>query len=457
MSKSLKGKNIPKIIVGKKKKVVKSDSDNKDDYKKKMIESNNDDKGIESESDHEKPKRKYVKKKIESDNHDKGTKSGSDHEKQKRKYVKKEIEFNSDESNKKKKKSDNDGEKSKTKKSSKSEKKHSDKENKKNKKKMEKKSDDKDDIKESIGKSEKKDKSKTKRILEIKTTQTGAFKQVIERISGIISDCCIIIIPQDENIKEEENNYYDEEVNVVDKKSDKKNKQTNPGGMRILRLTEDRTILIKLSLDASNFEYFYCGEPKIMIGVDMHNFHTSLKTINDDNSITLYMNKDNRSILYISSDNETNEGNEETDIELFLMDINDPKLEVPRTQFQNRIRMAADKFHSICKNLNINSVYVEIKSVGNSISFKGQNEGGKVTKSFSDVNCSQKKKNHSKECIVQGVYELRNLMCFSKCNKLCNVIDIYLKNDFPLVLVIDVAKLGRLYIFVTPIEVENSN
>ena len=47
-------------------------------------------------------------------------------------------------------------------------------------------------------------------ILEIKTSQTGAIKQVFERISNIISDCRIVFIaPTDED----EDDYYYEPIN----------------------------------------------------------------------------------------------------------------------------------------------------------------------------------------------------------------------------------------------------
>jgi len=206
-------------------------------------------------------------------------------------------------------------------------------------------------------------------------------------------------------------------------------------------------------LDAHNFDYFRCDEPKITIGVDMHNLHVHLKMVNDDDPILLYMNRNNRSILYISSLNENKKSSEETDIEVYLMDIGNPEMPIPRTEFQNRIQMASDKFHNICKHLNNNSTFVEITSVGNEISFRGQNEGGKITMSYKDTNHS--KKNDKADQVVQGIYELRNLMCFSKCNKLCSIIDIYLKNDFPVVLVISVSTLGKMYVFISPIETGN--
>ncbi len=299
------------------------------------------------------------------------------------------------------------------------------------------------------------------KLLDVKTSQTGAIKQTIERISNVISDCCIVFLPSDSGSNVDDDNYEDMDENNKKSKnkkskdgSEKNNETKNVGGIRIHRLTEDKSILIKLSLDAANFDYFYCEEPKLTIGVDMHNLHAALKTVSDDNPIMLYMNRDNRNSLFLRSLNENKEGSEQTDIEIYLMDITNPDLTIPKIEFPNKIVMKSEKFHTTCKQLNNNSTFVELRSVGPEISFTGQSEGAKISKSYRDVDYRKNKKKKSKN-IIQGMYELRNLMSFSKCNKLCEIIEIYLKNDYPLVLVIAIANLGKMYVFLSPIEDPN--
>jgi proliferating cell nuclear antigen PCNA len=294
---------------------------------------------------------------------------------------------------------------------------------------------------------------KSKKILEVKTIQTGAFKQAIERISNVISDCCIVFFPL--------KNQYDQDYSDNDNDADQVNKKSKPvesvGGIRILRLTEDRNILIKLSLEAENFEYFICEEPKITIGVDMQALNTLLKIINDDDPIIIYMYKDDKSVLYIKSIAGVNSNREETDLKIFLMEIPNREVPIPKTKFQNIITIDSNKFHTICKQLHNNSTFVEIKSVKNQISFRGQNEGGTATKTYKDHTTKDDKKKRKKnkdadEPIVQGIFDLKSIMGFSKCNKLCPTVNIYLRNDFPLVLQIPVASLGKMFVFFTPLD-----
>jgi len=293
--------------------------------------------------------------------------------------------------------------------------------------------------------------NKPQRILEVRTSQTGVLKQVFERISTVISDCCIVFIPPDKMYDQTQDEDYYEEIETKSAKEKKKGKKkdltdknknsakkTSGGGIRILRLTEDKSVLIKLTLDSDKFDYFLCTEPKIKIGVDINQLHAMLKVINDDEPIIFYMNKDNMNRLYINSIAKNNDGSEETDIELFLMDISNPELPIPQTEFQNKITIASDKFHTDCKHFNNNTRTVEI-------------DAGHITKTYKDIHGT---KNPNKNVVVQGKYELKNLLNFSKCNKLCSTIDIYLKNQFPLVLVIAIATLGKMYVFLTPIEEE---
>lgn len=289
---------------------------------------------------------------------------------------------------------------------------------------------------------------KNNKILEVKTSQTGPFKQAIERISNIISECSIVFIRPDDDIKKNEDDEYYEEMNGKPRNKSGKSKKKNPGGIRIVKLTEEKNILVKLSLDAVNFDIFNCYESKIIIGVDMNSFNTHLKSVNESEPITLYMNRDDKSVLYIRNIKDEENSSEETDISFNLIETDDEDLPIPKTEFQNIITMASEKFNKICKDLSNHSDFVDIKSLNNEISFTGQSEYGKIRKTYRDTSMQLKKSKIT--VLVQGIYELKNLLVFSKCNKLCDNIEIYLKDDFPLVLVISVSTLGKMYIFLTP-------
>ena len=51
---------------------------------------------------------------------------------------------------------------------------------------------------------------------------------------------------------------------------------------------------------------------------------------------------------------------------------------------------------------------------------------------------------------VQGVFSLKYLLLFTKCTNLCNLLHIYIKNDYPLIIRYDVANLGHIKLCLSP-------
>ena len=60
------------------------------------------------------------------------------------------------------------------------------------------------------------------------------------------------------------------------------------------------------------------------------------------------------------------------------------------------------------------------------------------------------KKSDSSEEIVQGVFALKHLVLFTKCTNLCNSIEMYMKNNFPIVIKFTVGSLGCLKLALAP-------
>jgi proliferating cell nuclear antigen len=52
--------------------------------------------------------------------------------------------------------------------------------------------------------------------------------------------------------------------------------------------------------------------------------------------------------------------------------------------------------------------------------------------------------------IIQGYYNLKSLVLFTKCTNLCNNIEIYLRNNFPIIIKYEVGDLGELKLCLAP-------
>jgi hypothetical protein len=58
--------------------------------------------------------------------------------------------------------------------------------------------------------------------------------------------------------------------------------------------------------------------------------------------------------------------------------------------------------------------------------------------------------------VVQGIFQLKHLVLFTKCTSLCPSIEMYLKNDYPLILKYTVANLGEIKLVLAPLKNKDS-
>jgi proliferating cell nuclear antigen len=128
-----------------------------------------------------------------------------------------------------------------------------------------------------------------------------------------------------------------------------------------------------------------------------------------------------------------------------LLDKPRVQFNIPDTEFSSVISLPSSEFQKICKNMNSlgNDPRIEIKSVGSQLAFyhKGEFSDQKIVFSKSSTTDFDSKNGDE---IIQGLFNLKFLILFSKATNLCNTVQIYLKNDFPLVLEYSVGSLGSL-------------
>lgn len=252
---------------------------------------------------------------------------------------------------------------------------------------------------------------------ELKTVQVGVIKGLIEGLKEIIT-----------------------ETNV----------EFSPNGVRISATDPSVTILVHLFLEAENFEEYKC--PKTIIsGVNILNLFKLIRTIVNNDSLTLYIDEDKPSQLGIRIENE--EYNKVTDYKLNLIDIDEDIIRAPDTEFDRMITMPSGEFQKICREaFNIADV-IEIKSMGKQLmlSCNGEFASQDTVYAHTDSGVTFTSNNEENDTtIIQGYYLLRHLSLFSKCAGLCQSIKIFLANENPLVLEYSVGSLGTLIIALAP-------
>ena len=63
--------------------------------------------------------------------------------------------------------------------------------------------------------------------------------------------------------------------------------------------------------------------------------------------------------------------------------------------------------------------------------------------------------NDNEHEIYQGVFNLKYLVMFTKCTNLSSVVELYLKNDYPLIIQYSVGSLGLIKLCLAPQQTDN--
>ena len=254
-------------------------------------------------------------------------------------------------------------------------------------------------------------------ILELKTVQSSAIRVLIEALKEILTD-----------------------VNII----------FDSTGMKIMAMDSAHTVLVYLKLEHDKFEYYFCKD-KYVVGVSMINFFKLIKTMTNNDTLTLYIDEDDSDKLGIKIEN--GDKNSITNYKLNLMDLNEDTFDIPPTTFNFVITMPSVDFQKICRDMNSLADVIEIQSVGQQLRFSCKGDFAEqetIIGEATDGMVFVKTTDNCNDEIVQGLFMLKNLVMFTKCTNLSSTVDIYLKNNYPLVICYNVGSLGILKLCLAP-------
>jgi len=221
-----------------------------------------------------------------------------------------------------------------------------------------------------------------------------------------------------------------------------------PDGIKIINMDKSHTILAHLFLEAQNFEFYECKKDKIIIGVNMFHLFKLINSIDNDDTLTIYIENGDYVdgiVSHLALKFENGEIKQCKTQKLRLIEPEPEELQYPDVKFSSIINLPSADFQKIIRDLSVISDKLEIKSVGNELIFKcsGQFASAEIHRTESDGSMGFITKQDSSK-VIQGEFSLKNLGYFIKCTNLCSQIEIYLENDLPLVVKYDVASLGSI-------------
>jgi proliferating cell nuclear antigen len=256
-------------------------------------------------------------------------------------------------------------------------------------------------------------------LFEIKTVQSGAFRTLIEALKEILTEA---------------------------------NLEFDPQGIKVMAVDETHTVLVYLRLHSDRFENYFCPV-KHVLGVNMIYLFKLIKTMGNNDSLTLYLPASNPNKLGIRMEN--SEKSTVTNYYLKLFDTDVEDIQIPSLNFTSIIHMPSMDLQKICRDMNAlgEKLDVEVTSSGSDLIFKCVGDFAEQETIISENNSTMKvQKTTNTTEIVQGIFQLKHLVLFTKCTSLCPSIELYLKNDYPLILRYTVANLGEVKLVLAPIK-----
>ena len=261
--------------------------------------------------------------------------------------------------------------------------------------------------------------SDTEHLLVVKTVQSGAFRVLVEALKEILTDTNLIF---------------------------------EPTGIKMMATDNSDTVLIHMKLEADKFEHYYCPE-KTVIGLNMNNLYKLIKTMGNNDILTMAIPKMSPNRISLKINNM--EKQSQTIFRLNLLDLPHPEISIPPAKFETELTLPSGDFQKIIRDMINIGENIEIQSIGSELSLSCVGDFASQKTTLMPTTNDEKglkygDKIASPETPIQGVFSLKYLMLFTKCTNLCNQINMYIKNDYPLIIKYDVASLGSIKLCLAP-------
>ena len=219
-------------------------------------------------------------------------------------------------------------------------------------------------------------------------------------------------------------------------------------GLKIVQVGRERISMVNMILNASSFQNFYV-ESDMVLGLNLINLNSLLRSVGSHDTLTLFIHRNERNRLGIKLQDAGK--NKVSRFMLDLIELDYVMHQIPNMTPQSVITMPSSDFQQTCRALGLITDEVDIRCAGNQIAFKGKGDYAEQITAFGETEDGivfNEKANPQRP--VQGVFNLKKLISFTKCTNLSNTIKIYMLNDSPLIVEYSITDMGWIKLCLSP-------
>jgi len=220
-------------------------------------------------------------------------------------------------------------------------------------------------------------------------------------------------------------------------------------GIRISAMDGSKVSLVHLKLDAEAFEEYHCPK-KHDIGINVLNMFKLLRSAGSHDSILLRYLANNPHVLEIVIQNF--DKNSVTKFNMKLIEIDSVYIEVNDIDFDTIVTIPSNYFQRLCRDMSDITDYLRIIKKGDELSFNSDFESSTDFASQSTVigNSSTGTIQTLDQADYDNKFSLKYITGFCKASGLSSVVELYLKESYPLILKYSVGGIGSLKFIIAP-------
>ena len=254
-------------------------------------------------------------------------------------------------------------------------------------------------------------------LMELRTIQASVIKNLFESIREILVDINIFFTPE---------SIYSTSIDG------------------------NKCACVHFRLDTNRFEQYVCKEDSIVVGVNMFSLHKLIKPITNGDTITMRILKNQRYKLYIIIEN-IDKHTKTTSI-LNLLDLDQSILSIPDIVFDNIVTLPCVDFQRHCKDMMTISDKVTFVCDPSFFVMKCIGDFAELIIEIARTSDDTEQTSN----LSTGTFSLKYINLFIKSSSLCSNVEIYLKKNYPLILVYRIGSLGKVQFVLAPVESDDN-
>ena len=217
-------------------------------------------------------------------------------------------------------------------------------------------------------------------------------------------------------------------------------------GIKIQTLDGARCAYIYLKLNGDSFEEYHCPG-KWQVGVNMASMFKLLRMAGSHDTVIMYATHEASNELGIQIQNA--EKNSNTVFSLKLLDVDSEEISIPDVEYDAIITLPSAYFQRICRDMLNLSNSMTIRSEGGVLTLSCSGDFASQSTQIGEAHEGMAISGNSGK-VVQGVFSLKYLVLFCRASNMCNTIELYLRESFPLIMRFNVASLGEIRFCLAP-------